>query len=401
MANIDTSTDKQIRDNEETFFLQQIKKLGIKEIHPRFTNEGVVYDSCNPLLTYYEPTQIIMLLDKLSEKKYFKKNNYGVIALCPNCQSPLHMRVLTCIKCNSSRIIVKYKISHSECGYTGYFQEYLDGLHMRCPRCNEKLTTTNFKKLPESFIIDGPFFFCQDCGNHSNNHRNQFNCIQCKTKFSDEETDYKNLNGYIFESQNLEEKEILEELDEPKPLGSSEQISDVLKNNNEVSLETEQNKESLENVKDFEEKNNFIEKLFKNQKVNDKRVKKEASQLKSKRILLIENNDATASNIIDEINKSNLSIELTHATNGKSALKELRNAFDLIILNMNLVDLKGIFILREISKWNIKIPLILLNIFESELEHLTNLNLAEYQIVNPEKDGFNKILKILNKTLKI
>jgi hypothetical protein len=55
----------------------------------------------------------------------------------------------------------------------------------------------------------------------------------------------------------------------------------------------------------------------------------------------------------------------------------------------------------EMSKWEIKTPIIILNTFEPDLKPLKTLELGEYKILNPEKEGYNKIPKLLNQMLKI
>jgi hypothetical protein len=241
-----------------------------------------------------------MLLDKLAEKGHIQKINYGVTALCPKCQSPVHMRTITCLNCDSSKLQVKHKMTHLGCGFTGYTEEYIDGINLRCPECEEIPATTDLEKLPKTYKIDGPFFYCQECGKSFNTHRTQFNCIQCKTRFYEEETQYENLNGYIIHPSEPKTKEIptmeqsLEEVQEEPEKTVKEEKKEIFDEEKKAEEEKNENDapEEKHESEDPEKKISIIEKLFGKKQDEGLRIEKEVVRRREDaRILLIENNE--------------------------------------------------------------------------------------------------------------
>jgi len=189
-----------VLNHEEEFFLQQMKDLKVKRILPKFTPDGIAYGELASLLTYYDSDQMRALLESLSQKGYIKKINYGTVALCPSCYSPVVMIVLSCPRCGSMKLTKKEVIKHRTCGYTGYAEDYFDGIDCRCPMCGAVYDPAEYHD-PDAednadFTIAESMYECDDCGSVSGKPSVTYNCIKCKTKFPSKDICFENPKGY-------------------------------------------------------------------------------------------------------------------------------------------------------------------------------------------------------------
>lgn len=187
-------------NHEEEFFLQQMKDLKIKRILPKFTPDGIAYGELASLLTYYDSDQMRALLEALAQKGYIKKINYGTVALCPSCYSPVVMIVLSCPRCGSMKITKKEVIKHRVCGYTGYSEDFFDGIDCRCPMCGAVYDPNEYHD-PDAeeysdFTIAESMYECDGCGSVSGKPSVTYNCIKCKTKFQSKDICFENPKGY-------------------------------------------------------------------------------------------------------------------------------------------------------------------------------------------------------------
>jgi len=189
-----------VLNHEEDFFLQQMKDLKIKRILPKFTPDGVAYGELASLLTYYDSDQMRALLEALAQKGYIKKINYGTVALCPSCYSPVLMIVLSCPRCGSMKITKKEVIKHRVCGYTGYSEDFFDGIDCRCPMCGAVYDPNEYHdpdaEEDSDFTIAESMYECDGCGSVSGKPSVTYNCIKCKTKFQSKDICFENPKGY-------------------------------------------------------------------------------------------------------------------------------------------------------------------------------------------------------------
>jgi CheY-like chemotaxis protein len=187
-------------NHEEEFFLQQMKDLNIKKVLPKFTPDGITFGELASLLTYYDNDQMRVLLESLSQKGYIKKMNYGTVAMCPSCYSPVVMIVLSCPRCGSMKLTKKEVVKHRACGYTGYAEDYFDGIECRCPLCGAIYDTAEHHD-PDAeddagFTMAESTYECDDCGSVSGKPSVTYNCIKCKTKFHSKDICFENPKGY-------------------------------------------------------------------------------------------------------------------------------------------------------------------------------------------------------------
>jgi len=187
-------------NNEEEFFLQQMKGLKVKRILPKFTPDGIAYGELASLLTYYDGEQMRALLESLAQKGYIKKINYGTVALCPSCYSPVMMIVLSCPICGSMKITKKEVIKHRTCGYTGYVEDFFDGIDCRCPLCGTEYDQAGYHdpdaEDEDGFTVAESTYECDGCGAVSGKPSVTYNCIKCKTKFQSKDICFENPKGY-------------------------------------------------------------------------------------------------------------------------------------------------------------------------------------------------------------
>ena len=187
-------------NHEEEFFLQQMKDLKIKKVLPKFTPDGIAYGELASLLTYYNSNQMRALLESLAQKGYIKKINYGTVALCPSCYSPVVMIVLSCPRCGSMKITKKEVIKHRVCGYTGYSEDFFDGIDCRCPMCGAVYDPNEYHdpdaEEDSDFTIAESMYECDGCGSVSGKPSVTYNCIKCKTKFQSKDICFENPKGY-------------------------------------------------------------------------------------------------------------------------------------------------------------------------------------------------------------
>lgn len=187
-------------NHEEEFFLQQMKDLNIKRVLPKFTPDGIAFSELASLLTYYDGDQMRVLLESLAQKRYIKKINYGTVALCPSCYSPVVMIVLSCPRCGSMKITKKEVIKHRDCGYTGYTEDFFDGIDCRCPMCDAVYDPNEYHdpdaEEDSDFTIAESMYECDSCGSVSGKPSVTYNCIKCKTKFQSKDICFENPKGY-------------------------------------------------------------------------------------------------------------------------------------------------------------------------------------------------------------
>ncbi|MCW4050897.1 MAG: response regulator [Candidatus Bathyarchaeota archaeon] len=179
--------------NDELFFLNTLKDLCIPFIRPQFTSHGVKYDSIADLVTYYSEEELTRLLESLTRKGIVDKIDYGVVIMCPECESPNHMTLLVCPKCNSTKVRKKEKIRHHPCGYWGDLGEFMDVFKLTCPSCEQTLDES---KVGEDFSISDPYYECQDCDSLVPKNSLGLICNKCSKIFLPRDSNFTNPVGY-------------------------------------------------------------------------------------------------------------------------------------------------------------------------------------------------------------
>ena len=452
---------------EEEFFLQQLYELGIREVQPKFTPQGIEFNALSCLTTYYEPKEMIRLLESLTEKGSLEKINYGTVALCPACYSPVFMLTLACPRCGSLKVSKKELVKHLGCGHSGYSEEFVEGIHYRCPSCGAQARIgDSTESSGEQFKVSDSLYECEDCGAVSAKALMSFNCIKCKARFTTKDITYENPCGYrvrerehaptpmdepvqqapieepLVDSEPAEPApEPLEEAQAPEP---SVEPSAPAEPENQRILDTpeyealnepeeretqeaelqmdaaqttdgdqeEDEKPSVDAPADeprplnVERKPGLFSRLLSRgeapQPKPEKPVKveKEVVPRSEANILLIEAHQYRADRILKALEKTHLkSIEVKHAPNGKLGLKELRQPYDAVILDMNLTDVDPDLIVREISRWKVTTPLIVLTDVDTKATIIDRVDLEDIEELEYSEASVRRLPGMIEKIM--
>ena len=474
-------------NSEEDFFLQQLKDLGIKDVQPKFTPQGIEFNALACLGNYYEPKEMVRLLESLTEKGFMEKINYGTVALCPECFSPVFMLTLACPRCGSLKVSKKELVKHMGCGYSGSSDKFVVGIHYICPGCGAQAKIGDAGgEGQDQFKVSDSLYDCEDCGSVSAHALTSFNCIKCKTKFTAKDIRYENPCGYrVVEAKPSVPKpvdidvqpepeeeppdELIEEQvrevkvddpepepepeSEPKPLGATLDLEQIKRLNElmepkeldepertkadievepaiplepelapelelppelelepEPDLQPEPKKAPIKDepvTRSVERKLGLIDRILPRKEVLQPRpvkplkVEKEVLARSDASILLIEEHQYRADRILKALEKTRLqSIEVRHASSGKLGLRELRQPYDAVILDMNLTDVDPDLIVREISRWKVTTPLIVLNDVDTTATIVGRVDLAEVKELEYSEAAVRQLPDLLEKMLR-
>ena len=72
----------------------------------------------------------------------------------------------------------------------------IDGVLLRCPRCDELLDERAIEGSPGYFSVSDPYFECQDCGTAVSNNNITMVCIKCSNKYTTVQAYYLNSVSY-------------------------------------------------------------------------------------------------------------------------------------------------------------------------------------------------------------
>lgn len=164
----------------------------VKELKPVFDLKYVCRYPALEKVTGLEPNEIPGLLDRMATR--------GIL------DSFVEERVLTCNKCGSVNIAVRYRcphckssnlnkqktLEHVSCGYVDAESKFLTkGLVMVCPRCGVEFRTSG----PDLRVRDS-WFFCGDCRKRAKEPAVKYECRQCDAIMSTDDVYLTNLDSY-------------------------------------------------------------------------------------------------------------------------------------------------------------------------------------------------------------
>ena len=182
---------------EESFFLELLQKKEKPVINLKFTPKGAQVGNIDLFSNYYSEAEIIRLLESLVSKKALIKQEKGTVLLCPKCGGHAGMAVLVCPRCGSTKVGRKEDLNHVECEYWGPREEYVDGVLLRCPRCDGLLDERALEGTSGYFSISDPYFECQDCGTNVSKNNLTMVCIKCSNKYTTVQASYLNSVSYV------------------------------------------------------------------------------------------------------------------------------------------------------------------------------------------------------------
>ncbi len=185
---------------EESFFIELLQKREKSTINIKFTTQSAQVGNLEPFTNYYTETEILRILESLVSKKIIVKQEKGVVLLCSKCGGHVNMPVLVCPRCGSTKVGRKEDINHSECKYWGPREEFIDGVLLHCPRCDELLDEKAAEGTSGYFSVSDPYFECQDCGTAVSKSNITMVCIKCSNKYTFVQASYLNSVSYVLAS---------------------------------------------------------------------------------------------------------------------------------------------------------------------------------------------------------
>ena len=164
----------------------------VKELRPVFDLEHacrypLVEQTCG-----LEPHEVPGLLDRMA--------THGILS------STVEERVLSCGKCGSVNVAVRYRcpfcrsfnlskqrtMEHVSCRYIDAESRFpVKGSSMLCPRCGVEFRATG----PDARERDS-WFFCMDCNKRTKEPTMKFECRQCGTVMSPDDVRFTDLHSY-------------------------------------------------------------------------------------------------------------------------------------------------------------------------------------------------------------
>jgi len=465
---------------EESFFIELMGKLEPSVINIKYMKNEVQLVKIEQFLNYYSEKEIIQLLESLVTKGRIKKNDKGVVLLCPKCGGHAIMTLLLCPRCGSVKIGKRVDLYHAECEYWGQKEEFVEGLLLRCPRCNELLDEDAPEGTPGFYSVSDTNFECQDCGTSVSKNNLKMICLKCNTKFNSSQTHYLNSVSYslvpedqillpkskkskprpppfenpvmIKTEKNKKEPEPEKE-PEPAPITKEtepEIIADQDQEQKEPKIEPkpepkiEKKPKKKPKPKKKKQENEILQKsisrVSKLLKPKKKRKKKSKNKSKSKpvpepveetqikeseepqevsethleepelveeksepvieekkepeakKVLMIVENVTVTEFIIESLEEVKTPIEVLHVDDGRAALKELRNTYDLVIIDLDLQTFESKLILKEIEKWEIMTPIIA---FSNNDYPVNRYSLNIEASLKKKQSDYRKIIKII------
>ena len=109
-------------------------------------------------------------------------------------------------------------------------------------------------------------------------------------------------------------------------------------------------------------------------------------------ILLIEDQKIHADLILGSLELDG-SLNVVHADSGKNGLKELRNKYDVVIVDTSLGDVEADLIMGEMAKWKVDTPVILLS---EDVESQTVSGIGEAHILDRSLGSYKSLPRVIH-----
>jgi CheY-like chemotaxis protein/ribosomal protein L37AE/L43A len=109
-------------------------------------------------------------------------------------------------------------------------------------------------------------------------------------------------------------------------------------------------------------------------------------------ILLIEDQKIHADLILSSLEQDG-GLNVVHADSGKNGLKELRNKYDVVIVDTSLGDMEADLIMSEMAKWKVDTPVILLT---EDVESQTSSVTGEAHILDRSLGSYKSLPRVIH-----
>ncbi|MCW4048497.1 MAG: response regulator [Candidatus Bathyarchaeota archaeon] len=323
-----TPTTKQVQSAERQTQIQhklatslpqtkyQLKKHDYSNlVLPRITLKGVEYEALP------EPR----LLDSILNKGDWTTTNLGTVTLT---ESPsIHPVIvsLQCTSCNSTQIMRKNTFIHPLCGYVGDLDDAVDGSLLRCPKCAhvlEEHVNPGERVSNHGYCILGNTYHCRECN---------------------EELEHVNLTVHGAPSRDFTKVTQVT----VKPIQRESWV--------------DERKEFRRQAEEITEQARVFTPPTPRPPMDEPSATDSSGSIQSHiDLLLVEEDAFTKDFIAESLEEHQSTFTVMHASSGKIALKSLRSKHDFIVLDSELSDMDSVLILKEINRWRIKTPVIML-----------------------------------------
>ncbi len=366
--------------NEEHFFRLLID-MGQEIVWVNRTRKGIVPGALETIKMYYSDMEATHILESLVRKGMLDRISNGIVLLCPSCGSFEASILQSCPACESVQLNQKNKIVHMECDHWGTFEEFQQGNQIKCPLCEEEVPVDELLSKGSGFNYSDPYYECQKCGFTSNRVLNKYLCNKCKTPYDQSKAMLLEQTGYKITADPCErpEKElpVKPRLEEPESPLNEEATSEEDPDEEIIVELPEESLQELVVVECESPPRPLLDKLEQavkelgqrqaalsvheeedQEEVEIKEIEQEEDMCK---VLLIVEDHMFYNLIIESLSNSGDPLEVTYVDDGAYAMKSLRKMYDLIILDTELSTVDPVNLLREMEKWKIKTPLIVLD----------------------------------------
>lgn len=391
---------------DEEHILQLLEDMNKDTIWVNRTQKGIVPGTLETIKMYYTDTEAVHILESLVRNGMISRIDNGILLLCPSCGSHEASILKNCPSCESSKLRKRNKIVHTPCEHWGTFDEFMGGNTITCPVCKESIESDKILENEAGFSYSDPYYECQECGFQSNKVPSLYLCTKCKTKYQStnavqlEQTGYQILVDPLSQpekpisprkpvSEKNSTREMIAQLrdmaqqipkddppdqEEKDPINpvTEEEIQDTSEENSTQEIDISEEPDTIQEdqlgvpetgpeiieLDDPDEQTIKVEEKTLVAKIVDPKI--ETTEIVNK-VLLVAEEQMSYNLIIESLEKSGVTLEVTLIEDGAQVMKALRETYDLIIFDSELSTIDPSKVLDEIIKWKIKTPMILLD----------------------------------------
>ena len=401
---------------DESFFLELLKKQEKHTIKVKYTGNDAQVTDVEFFANYFSDKEVVQLLESLALKHKIRKNEKGLVLLCPKCGGHSSMPILVCPRCGSTKIGKREDLYHPSCENWGAREEYIDGMDLRCPRCETVLDPDAPEGSPEYYSVSDTHFECQECGESISKTNHLFVCVKCGKKYTSFQSSFMNSVSYSLVSNT--EPVVLRNSLETKlktmkqtPQLESEKLKTPEPTENKVIEKTKkQNDKLMERVSELFKK---PKKKKKSRKKKEKPIEVQEEPIKQipeaesvsetilpeveapiveeaiPSVLLIVEDTTVSEFIVEALEGVKTPISVLHVDDGRLALKELRSSYSVVILDLDLKTIESNLILSEMERWNIQTPIIAFSDTQVDLKFKLDIQ----SILQKKQKEYQKIPK--------
>ena len=169
--------------------IQRMVDQGVFSISSRLEKTGIIFPVLQELFRAKPQKALNEFLAQLTRAGILKSRLLDKVIVCPTCGSASILSKYNCPRCSSFDIGKAIIIEHVMCGFIGSKEKFQSGDYLLCPKCKNKVTETDYRKI-------GTSFECNSCGTRFEAPRMSHRCSSCDDVFTYKEARYDPLLEY-------------------------------------------------------------------------------------------------------------------------------------------------------------------------------------------------------------